>query len=247
MLALRASRQYVAALAESVQLRRFDPDQEVVRLMDESLVRVLIETLKSPDAMRVVHAFDLLPRLSGIDWKPHLAMLLDHAEAEVRVLVLEYLGEPGAAAYVEQVREKLRDPEERVRAAALKALCALEERGAVPVVVPFLQDSSPSIRAAAILGLVKYAGLDGLLHAGEPLKALLGGARTAGASGGHTGPGGIAGAELLPPADRVVQRRECGGAGRHPARGGMPPRRWPSALVRTSQCWKRCCRTSASP
>ena len=176
LLALRASRQYVAALSESIQLRRFDPDREVVHLMDESSVRVLIETLHSPDAMRVVHALDLLPRLSGIDWKPHLAMLLDHDEAEVRVLVLEYLSEPGAAAYAEQVREKLRDPEARVRAAALGALCALEQSGAVQTVVPFLQDSDPSIRAAAIVGLVKYAGLDGLLHAGESLKALLTGA-----------------------------------------------------------------------
>lgn len=89
-------------------------------------------------------------------------------------MVLEHLGKLGALAYIEQVREKLRDPEERVRAAALEALCALEQRGAVSTVVPFLQESGPSIRAAAILGLVKYAGLDGSLHAAEPLKALLG-------------------------------------------------------------------------
>src|SRR5205823_8931146 len=59
--------------------------------------------------------------------------------------------------------------------AALGAVCALEQEQSVSTVLPFLEASNLAVvRAAAAVALVRHAGLDGVLAAAEPLKALLG-------------------------------------------------------------------------
>src|SRR5205823_12329705 len=58
--------------------------------------------------------------------------------------------------------------------AALGAVCALEQEQSVSTVLPFLEASNLAVvRAAAAVALVRHAGLDGVLAAAEPLKALL--------------------------------------------------------------------------
>src|SRR5438445_724472 len=71
----------------------------------------------------------------------------------------------------------LRARGEDVRAAALGAVCAIEQEAAVPTVLPFLDvRTAPEavVRAAAAVALIRHAGIDGVLAAAEPLKQLLG-------------------------------------------------------------------------
>src|SRR5207237_7173274 len=66
------------------------------------------------------------------------------------------------------------DPVPEVRAAALGAVCAIEQEKAVSSVLPFLESPHPAVvRAAAAVALIRHAGLDGVLAAAEPLKQLL--------------------------------------------------------------------------
>ncbi|MBM3242165.1 cyclic nucleotide-binding domain-containing protein [Candidatus Poribacteria bacterium] len=171
-LLIRVSRQYVFALSDSIRLRRFDPDVEIMELSDESK-RVLINTLQHADSMQALHALTLLPRVHNVDWNPYVAELLDHESPEVRILAMEYLGEHAAATYAERVRQQFNYPDQRVRATAIQTLCALHGQKAIKEVIGFLHDSSPHIRGATVIGLIKHGGLDGFLHAGEQLRALL--------------------------------------------------------------------------
>ena len=173
-LVVRAARQYVNALSDSVQMRRLDLDEERVDLTDESSVKVLRQTLQADDTMQVIHALTLLPQVPNRDWGPQVAALLDHPDPQVRSMALEYLARTTARPYADQVRALLDDKEITVQAAAIETLCALEELESVRQVVPFLEHDDPHIRAATVLGLIKHTGLDGLLHAGESFKALLG-------------------------------------------------------------------------
>ncbi len=61
-----------------------------------------------------------------------------------------------------------------MRAAAIDAFCAIGKDKSVRSVRLFLQDADPRIRSAAITGMIRYGGLDGLLVAAEALKALIG-------------------------------------------------------------------------
>jgi HEAT repeat protein len=169
----RASKHYVDALAESVHMRRLNLDEEVLDLVDESSTRVLQETLRLDDAAQVIHAVLLLPRIPQVKWSQHVVDLLQHPDADVRVVALKYLAEHGTAELAGRVENALGDGAIEVRAAAIGALCALEGHRALPKVLPFLASDVLRIRAAAVLSLIKNTGLDGLLHAGESLKGLL--------------------------------------------------------------------------
>ncbi len=170
---LSAGRRYVTALSQSIRFRRLDPERETIDLTDERAIQVIRQTLHTPEAPRVIHALTLLPGLPRTDWTPHVAMLLDHPDPEVRMMALRHLGQSGAAIYAEEVVARLDDDHEGVCAAAVETLCALGKLRVINRVLPYLEDSKPRIRAAAVLGLIKHMGLDGFLHAGEHLKAML--------------------------------------------------------------------------
>ena len=86
------------------------------------------------------------------------------------------LGELHRAEALDEMRALLKDPMPEVRAAALGAVCAIEQEKAVATVLPFLEIANAPeavVRAAAAVALIRHAGLDGVLAAAEPLKQLL--------------------------------------------------------------------------
>lgn len=167
----RASRQYVQALSDSVRYRRLDLDRATVDLGDESSRRVIAAALGAAEPMRVVHALSLLPRIPG-DWVEPVTALLDRADARVRALALDYLGERGDGGIADRVAGALTDPDEEARASAAVCLCSLLGQEALPRVRPLLDDTSTRVRGAAVVGLIRHAGLDGVLLAGEHLKVM---------------------------------------------------------------------------
>lgn len=171
ILVRRVSRQYIGALSDSVQYRRLDLDRATVDLGDEGSRRVIAAALKAPDPMRVVHALSLLSQIPG-DWLQAVASLLDHADARVRALALDYLAEHGDASLAPRVHAALGDPDEETRAAAAVCICALLGQEALPSVRPLLDDAGTRVRGAAVVGLIRHAGLDGVLLAGERLKVM---------------------------------------------------------------------------
>jgi len=179
LLVRRASRQYVLALGESIQYRRLDLDRATVDLTDESSLRVIRAALEADDDLRVVHALSLLQGISAVDWTPQVAGLARHAHAGVRALAIEHLGQDGDPGHTDLVRQALSDHDEEVRSAAVLALCALEGHLAIPTISPLLEDASVRVRGASVMGLIRHAGLDGVLRGGEHLRAMLSGASPA--------------------------------------------------------------------
>ena len=173
LLVRRSSRQYVQALGQSIQYRRLDLERATVDLADESSLRVIRAALEAEDDLRVVHALSLLPRIPTIDWTPQVAGLVNHTHAGVRTLAVEYLGRGGDPSHAELVRPALSDRDEEVRSAAVLSLCAVDGHLAIPTVSPLLADASARVRGAASMGLIRYAGLDGVLQGGERLREML--------------------------------------------------------------------------
>src|ERR1700731_1918499 len=81
--------------------------------------------------------------------------------------------------FANSIFRKFDDPDARVRAAAIDAFCALGRDKSVRSVKAFLMDPDPGIRSAAVTGMIRYGGLDGILVAAEALKQLLGNPHTA--------------------------------------------------------------------
>lgn len=172
VLVVRASRQYVTALADSVSKRRFDVGDWEMNLHEPTAVRVLATKLQSPDAALVTHALALIEGAPEGDWTPHVVPLLAHPSPEVQVLACGHLARVGDRAHLEAIRPLLASDHIEVRAAAIKALCRLAPRQGTRPFLAHLKDPDPRLRGAAVVGLIRNGGLQGMVHASMALQAL---------------------------------------------------------------------------
>src|SRR6267142_1109105 len=177
VLLVRARREYVRSLVESLERRRLDLSTTGFSRVNEATLRAL-RTALGNDPATVLHALTLLQQLTQTaDFAPELRALLRHREAKIRAAALDQLGALGKSEALPEMRALLLDPAPEVRAACLDAICAIEHEAAVPTLLPFLDvRTAPEavVRAAAAVALIRHAGLDGVLAAAAPLQELLG-------------------------------------------------------------------------
>ncbi|SVD87470.1 uncharacterized protein METZ01_LOCUS440324, partial [marine metagenome] len=99
--------------------------------------------------------------------------LITHPHPEVRREVARRLALSDTPELERAIRAQIDTEEEpRVQAALLLALAASAEADAVDDLSPFINADSPLIAEAAMIGLLRTGGVDGILVAGERLLAL---------------------------------------------------------------------------
>ncbi len=168
-------RQYLASLTRTLKARRLDFNASGALVPDQAATRLLFDALDDPDENYVLHALDLLPQAAK-RWQAGvepLVRLCDHASTEIRARALRLLGELGSLGHGPVVHAKLSDPNPKVLAAAIDAYCSIGQARAVHTIAPFQDHQDLRVRAAAIVGLIRHGGLDGVLSSAERLKAML--------------------------------------------------------------------------
>jgi len=133
---------------------------------------LLRRALASPLPGEVESALEL-GRTLPEDLSAEVGPLLSHASPRVRHLACEYLARSGDLRAAAGILRCFEDPDPEVRASAIRTYCAIARDKAVRNVRPFLAASEPPVRAAAVAGMIRHGGLDGILVAAEPLKQLL--------------------------------------------------------------------------
>lgn len=169
----RVRSQYRGALADSLRQRRLDLGSTEIDVSDEVTVQVLAQSLQDPDEFQVIHALNLMRNAPEVDWLPYIAPQVHHPSLEVRLMVLHLLQEARRTEFGEVVASQFTAVEPEARAAAIEAYCAMYEDAAIEPVVGFLEAEEAQIRRAAIVGLTRYGGLDGILQAANYLKEML--------------------------------------------------------------------------
>jgi len=176
LLLVRARAEYVRSLVESLERRHLDLNSTAFAGVNEATLLALRAALRG-DPATVLHALTLVQQQAqNADFGPELRELLKHPDPSIRAAALEQLGEQKKVEALAEMRACLQDAVPEVRAAALGAVCAVEQENAVQTVLPFLEiKNAPEavVRAAAAVALIRHAGLDGVLAAAEPLKQLL--------------------------------------------------------------------------
>jgi ATP/ADP translocase len=170
---LRLRAEYVRSLRQNLKRRLLD-----VRggeALSGDAAAVLRRALASPEPRDVESALELAHQ-SQADLSSEVGPLLSHPSARVRLLACDYLARAGDLRFAADVLLRFQDADPDVRAAAISAFCALARDRAARKVRPFLAAAEPQVRAAAVAGMIRHGGLDGILAAGEPLKQLLGSA-----------------------------------------------------------------------
>lgn len=186
-----AHKEYIETLISSMRTRRLDLVGRNLTIQDEGALKELREVLRSGTSEQVLHALELLQHVNQGSWQEELLGLLNHEDERVKIHALQALMErpdlqikadlESSYAVMERqgggIGERLMPLLEReegeVKAQAIETICAVMQEDAIEKIIPCLLDQSAGVRTAAIVGLIRHGGLDGMLYAAEHLRKLL--------------------------------------------------------------------------
>jgi len=160
--AVMAGREYASALVRALKARV----EDVPFAFDsqESLA-VLEQTLWTGRPSEVLFALDMLEQGEHEQLSSLLTGLLRHPSPEVRLSVLLRLEGLRPAGSLEALRERLEaETEPRLRAAALRSICAVGGATVFGDVSRFLNDPDPQIRSGAMIGLLRGKAASAFEH-----------------------------------------------------------------------------------
>ena len=172
VVALQVQRAYANALKHALTKRTLEG--MALSLHDPASLAVLQRELHSPYPGEVIYALELLAKLDHPALPAMLVPLLDHPHVNVRQDVLRRLEGMRVTTAVAAVRQHLSaEATPQARATAVRTLCALGEVEVVEEVMPYLSHAEPQMRIGAMVGLLRYGGIEGVLVAGERLLAMV--------------------------------------------------------------------------
>lgn len=162
------NRDYTVALMRAMKGRILDGGG--VSLDDLTSRNVLLDKLKSPLAGEVIYALDILEKNGDAGLSDAVVSVAQHPEQTVRVDVFERAARMKLAAMSDMIDAAIANSAEpRVRAAAVKAYCALHEEESVDKIGPLMDDPELEVRVGAMTGLLRNGGIDGILAAADRL------------------------------------------------------------------------------
>ena len=177
--AIRVKGPYLQTLLATLHTRDFEEQETSLDLIDPASLQVLTEALDSPDKMQVIYALRTLKGLRQFNLFPYVPKLLHHPEAEVAIAALQYLQQalpPGGDLLLPPL---LQAPASVLQAHALLALAAYAHEDQLEAITAYLEAPEIELKAAAIAGLVKYYGIEGMFRAVGKLKELMESSREA--------------------------------------------------------------------
>jgi HEAT repeat protein len=161
-------RKYIAELARALATRRLG---RVTLEIGENAA--LVERgLKSSHAGEVLYCLHLLIS-SGRPVPPgRLLELIDHPLADVRLAIARAMEQRADPVFADPLRRRMRTDEDPQVSSALLSACLACSPDTVDEIIPFLDKEGP-MRKGAMIALLRYGGMDGILVAGERLMAAI--------------------------------------------------------------------------
>ena len=178
LIALRSGRSYAAALVAAIDRRVLH--HATARIDDASSLAVFEARLESPHPGEVLYSLEMMERTEQPGLERVLGKLLEHRSVAVR-----------REAIVRIERRRLRDlgpvmerlardePDDEVRAAAARCLCGLGSGAVYERALHSLDDPSPLVRQALLVGLLKSGSAGVTLLAATRLSRMTGSPREA--------------------------------------------------------------------
>ena len=164
---------YLGMLMEALKKRRLGFSERQV--WDEGGQRLLLGFLKSRHPGDVIYALSLIQRNAPHSLAEYLPDLLLHPSPEVLKDVLAKLERVRAPLALPRVRAIMLDEamDPSVRTAAVLAYAAMDEAGAEDTLVDLLSRPDKDLVRAAIIGLQKHCGIEGIIASGERFMEML--------------------------------------------------------------------------
>ncbi|TBL80359.1 Npt1/Npt2 family nucleotide transporter [Paenibacillus thalictri] len=164
---------YLQMLLSTLQTRNIEPQEGELNMLDPASQSLLTTALHSGEKSQALYAMRILQNIPAFDLNPHIPELLKHPAPEVRNEALQYIGRKQPAGCESDLTAMLACEESAMMPQALIALSSYGDDQHLDLVGTFLESGRVELKAAAIAGLVKHYGIEGMFRAVGTLKELL--------------------------------------------------------------------------
>ncbi|THF81747.1 Npt1/Npt2 family nucleotide transporter [Cohnella fermenti] len=169
---------YLRMLLSTLKTRGDDLSSDSLDLMDPASRQLLLGALACPDSHQALHALRILRGLQGVDLGPYYSGLIRHSSPEVAVEALSAVEEAKPEGFEPELLELIAsEAGPKVKGQALLALAAYGREEHLDAIGEKVDSEIVEERAAAIAGLVKHYGIEGMFRAVATFKSMLGSTR----------------------------------------------------------------------
>lgn len=164
----KIDRQYLGTLEEIFKKRVVEKD--AMDINNPQTAAILKKKLESAYPGEVLYALDLLSRERDHASIKMLGELLAHPLPEVRRDIYSRIIQEKALSLKDDVRVRImEEPLSDIRKLAIQTYCFLGEESAVDEVSGLLDSEDEKIQGGALVGLIRYGGINGIIIAGQKL------------------------------------------------------------------------------
>lgn len=151
-------------------LRKRFIESSALEINTPQTLQIIQEKLNSRHPGEVIYALDVLSKDENINSRELLANLLSHQVPEVRKEVYTRIVSMKVEGLREEVKERIAaDPDSSIKKLAVQTYCFLGDVNITDEIIPMLDDPDTEIQAGALVGLISYGGINGIIAGGQRL------------------------------------------------------------------------------
>ena len=168
VVALGLRREYVSILGTVLHRRRIKG--EALQIVDDNVLALVREEIRSSHPKNVLYAVDLLEEAEHPDLPQVLTDLVEHESEDVQTEILRRVEQHGVVQALEAVKRIVDDDgvSEALRGEAIRVLGSMSEE-IDPAVMEALREGAPDEKRGALVGLLRSGSIEGVVYAGAEL------------------------------------------------------------------------------
>ena len=160
---------YLSVLIDNIKKKRFGTNQLTMQL--NVLQSIVQKAIESGDEEDLSLAIDMVESSGNAALGRDFVALLSKATPKIKVKILALMRRVESRYNTYNILKLFNDPDEEVLREAILTYGYIQMDKSVKFISPFLDSEKISIREAAVIALIKYAGVAGAMAAGSYLKA----------------------------------------------------------------------------
>lgn len=163
-------KEYLAVLIDNIKKKRFESNELGVK---ENLLQDIIKkSVEADDEEEILMALDMVEKGSFFNLVRNFIFLLNGERSRVKVKILRLLRSMESRFYTYEVLKLLKDKDDDVVKEAILTYGYMQMEKSINYLSQFLESPSIRIKRSAIISLIKYGGISGIMVAAPHLKEL---------------------------------------------------------------------------
>lgn len=163
-------KEYLTVLIDNIKKKRFGSGDLAVK--QNILENIVVKAVESGDEEEVLMALDMIEKGNLYSLSRNFIPLLNGASSRIKVKILSLLRSMESRFYTYDILKLLKDPDDDVVKEAVLTYGYMQMEKSINYLSQFLENSNIAIKRSAIVSLIKFGGVSGVMVAAPYLKEM---------------------------------------------------------------------------